>query len=101
MLKDWGLILLVQNGRNWKERGASPPAFLGVAVASVLRGKAVVISEENESMMIKLVFGAGWSWDVREKRAIRWASVGVENCVSLSRKSDELRGSVEDCGIIG
>lgn len=37
-----------------------PPGFLGIAALSTVRGNAVVMSEENESMMIRLVFGAGW-----------------------------------------
>jgi len=54
------------------------------------------MSEENESMMIKLVFGVGWFCVVWEKRAMRWASVGVEEWVRFSSKSVDLRGSEED-----
>jgi hypothetical protein len=37
----------------------SPPGFLGVALESTVLGKALLISVENESMMIRLVFRGG------------------------------------------
>ncbi len=36
-----------------------PPGFLGVAFASTERGKALVMRVENESIIIRLVFGGG------------------------------------------
>lgn len=54
------------------------PEFLGVALESPLRGNAMLIKVENESMTIRLVPGSGNEEVGCVRRAIRWDRVGVE-----------------------
>jgi hypothetical protein len=39
-----------------------PLGFLGVALESTVLGKALLVSVENESMMIRLAFSGGKFW---------------------------------------
>lgn len=76
-----------------------PPGFLGVFGLSTVRGKAVLKSVENESITIKLVFCGGFVVVGLEKRARRWARVGVEQCVRFERRSSvSCGGGLESLG---
>ena len=61
-----------------RDEGLGVRSFLGVAVVSNVRGNALLIKVENESMIMRLVLGRGKTVVGWTSSAIRWASVGVQ-----------------------
>ena len=70
-----------------------PAGFLGVPFASVDRGNALVISVENESITIRLVFGGGFEAVGCVRRASRCARLGVEKWVKFERRDESVASS--------
>lgn len=54
----WRLVIRYWRMGNLRAEGLAP-GFLGVAFTSSVRGNALLISVENESMMIRLLFCGG------------------------------------------
>lgn len=78
--------------------GASVFLVFGVEVVS--RGKALERRVDNESIMMREVFGGGCVEVRLRMRAMRWARVGIEKWVRFERSVDRsLCGEldVDDC----
>tara|TARA_R110002060_G_scaffold24178_1_gene32825 strand:+ start:413 stop:802 length:390 start_codon:yes stop_codon:yes gene_type:complete len=70
-----------------------PPGFLGVPLASVDRGNALVISVEKESITIRLAFGGAFDAVRCVRRASKCARLGVEKWVKFERRDESVASS--------
>jgi len=76
-----------------RAEGLGAPGFLGVPLASVDRGNALVISVEKESITIRLAFGGAFDAVRCVRRASKCARLGVEKWVKFERRDESVASS--------